>query len=153
MSIFSLYKTITEYTDQWDMHLQRMEQANIHFKSVNIYPLVQETWKTKKKVEGNVTILEAGTGDTHNRRRRRMSEWINEWISSSAEDSGVYLGVTMLEYQPKHWQTCYKFLLFHNPFIWSIRFKLETGVSTSNMDAVYNHPNMHPFTLTDLTKL
>jgi hypothetical protein len=47
------------------MHFQRLEQTNIPLQTVHTVRRVNETGRPRK-VEGDVPILGAGTGDSHN---------------------------------------------------------------------------------------
>jgi hypothetical protein len=70
LDILLLYlKTNTEYRHEWKIHLQRNRQTRIPLKAYK-YCLSGRRGhgKPKKKVEVDVTVLEAGTGDSSNPR-------------------------------------------------------------------------------------
>jgi hypothetical protein len=64
MGIFSLLEQTAQYKEELKIYMQRTDKTSI--------PLVSSVWKTRHRmtimVEGDVTILEAGIGDSFNPR-------------------------------------------------------------------------------------
>jgi hypothetical protein len=66
LRISPLSEKIIEYRNKWKAHLQIMEHTRIPLEAYKYQPSGKRDMGTKKKMERDITILEAGTGDSPN---------------------------------------------------------------------------------------